>query len=65
MPDFLAPADLSEENVALLIETGRAQAQLINELESALEKHDDALALRLAREIVGLERPSQQGVPAT
>jgi hypothetical protein len=55
-PDFVPVADLSGDDINFLIGIGRAQALLLDELQIALEAHNDDLALQLARQLTGLEQ---------
>jgi hypothetical protein len=62
-PDLVRVADLSEDDINFLIDIGRAQALLLDELESALEAHDDDLALQLARRLTKLEQRAREQKP--
>ena len=39
----------------LVVEIARARAALLAELRAAIERHDDTVALRLARRLCGIE----------
>lgn len=60
-PEFVPVTELSEDDIRFLVDTGRAQARLLDELECALKTSNDDLALQLARQIVGLEQVMKRG----
>jgi hypothetical protein len=53
VPEF---RQLSEEDVAAIVELGREQVTLMRELEAALLAGDEPRALAIARAMVGLEQ---------
>jgi hypothetical protein len=55
-PEFVPVNQLSEVDIEAIVQIGRAQAALMNELEHALEADDDTHALGVARKLVRLEK---------
>lgn len=55
-PSFIAADELTDGDIAALIDIARRQAELRKDLKAALECRDDARALDAARRLVGLER---------
>jgi hypothetical protein len=55
-PEFIPPAQLTDDDIIAIVALGREQALLLDELQEALETADDLRALGVARKLVGLER---------
>jgi hypothetical protein len=56
-PEF---RQLSEDDIRSIVEIGRQQALLMDELQAALEASDTLRALGVARRLVGLEQKARQ-----
>lgn len=52
--------ELTESEVEFLIDLAREQAQLVDQLQEALERNDTLRALELAREICGMPKETAQ-----
>jgi hypothetical protein len=59
---YLKPGfrELSEDDIAAIIGIGRKQAELMDELQAALEASENLAALGIARRMVGLEKKVRQ-----
>jgi hypothetical protein len=55
-PEYRSPQELSQDDIAAIVEIGRRQAELMDQLQAALEAADELTALGVARKLVGLER---------
>jgi hypothetical protein len=56
IPEFVPPAQLSEDDIARIVALGKAQAELMDQLQAALAAADDLQALNVAHKLVALER---------
>ena len=56
IPEFRRADELSEQDVAAIVELGHQQVTLMRELEVALQAGDEPRALAIARALVGLEQ---------
>jgi hypothetical protein len=54
-PQFVPAAELSAADIAAIVQIGQRQADLMNELEHALDVADTLRALDIARQLVALE----------
>jgi hypothetical protein len=54
-PEFIPPEQLSEDAIDHIIAIGKRQAELMNELEQALEARDHPRVIGVAAKLVGLE----------
>jgi hypothetical protein len=59
-PIFVPATRLSTEDIAAIVAIGRRQAELMDELEQALDANDLVRVLMLARALVGLEHQVRQ-----
>ena len=55
-PQFIPPEELSEDDLASIIQLARQQVVKMDELEAALQSGDTERALRAAADLVGLQR---------
>jgi hypothetical protein len=55
-PEFIPPAQLTDDDILAIVAIGRQQAELMDQLQAALEACDDLRALGVARELVRLEQ---------
>jgi hypothetical protein len=56
VPEFRPPGELTDEDITRIVTIARRQAELMDDLQAALEAADDLRALGVARELVGLEK---------
>lgn len=59
-PELKQPDELSVEDVAAIVQIGRKQAALMDQLQSALEAGDTLRVLDAARDLVGLEKQARR-----
>ena len=56
IPTFRQPDELSEEEISYFVDLALRRSAEKLELRDALQAHDDQRALRIARQLVGLEQ---------
>jgi hypothetical protein len=49
------PRALTEADAEAILRMAECRAELVRRMKAALEAHDDAAALKLAREVAGIE----------